>query len=79
MRLSKVFGSNVSSNSETLSSFSSQTEPLLLPCLRSRVVSKLLNYLTAKIIRVALTTLAHMLTCVQTVMCVCEGERAGKK
>ncbi len=34
---------------------------------RSHVVFKLLNYVTDKIIRVAVTTLAHMLTCVQTV------------
>ncbi len=39
---------------------------------RSHVVFKLLNYVTDKIVRVALTTLALMLTCVQT---VCEGER----
>ncbi len=42
---------------------------------RSHVVFKLLNYVTDKIVRVALTTLALMLTCVQI---VCEGERAGE-
>ncbi len=31
---------------------------------RSHVVFKLLNYVTDKIIRVAVTTLAHMLTCI---------------
>ncbi len=40
---------------------------------RSHVVFKLLNYVTDKIVRVALTTLARMLTCVQT-----EGEGAGE-
>ncbi len=43
---------------------------------RSHVVFKLLNYVTDKIVRVALTTLALMLMCVQT---VCEGERAGER
>ncbi len=37
---------------------------------------KLLNYVTDKIIRVALTTLTLMLTCAQT---VCEGERVGER
>ncbi len=32
---------------------------------RSHVVFKLLNYVTDKIVRVALTTLARMLTCVR--------------
>ncbi len=43
--------------------------------MRSHVVFKLLNYVTDKIVRVALTTLALMLTCVET---VCEGERSGE-
>ncbi len=43
--------------------------------MRSHVVFKLLNYVTDKIVRVALTTLARMLRCMQT---VCEGERAGE-
>ncbi len=43
--------------------------------MRSHVVFKLLNYVSDKILRVVLTTLARMLTCVQT---VCEGERAGE-
>ncbi len=34
---------------------------------RSHIVFKLLNYVTDKIVRVALTTLARMLMCVQTV------------
>ncbi len=45
--------------------------------MRSHVVFKLLNYVTDKIIRVALTTLTRMLTCANYV-CVCEGERAGE-
>ncbi len=43
---------------------------------RSHVVFKLLNYVADKIVRVALTTLVRMLTCVQT---VCEWERAGER
>ncbi len=42
---------------------------------RSHVVFKLLNYVTDKIVRVALTTLALMLTCVQICASVRERER----
>ncbi len=50
---------------------------VVVTLVRSHVVFKLLNYVTDKIVRVALTTLARMLTCVQTV-CASEGERAGE-
>ncbi len=47
---------------------------------RSRVVFKLVNYVTDKIIRVALTTLALMLRCVQTIsVSVRERQRAGER
>ncbi len=42
---------------------------------RSHVVFKFLNYVTDKIVRVVLTTLALMLSCVQNYMFVCERER----
>ncbi len=46
--------------------------------MRSHVVFKFLNYVTDKIIRVALNTLALMLKCVQT-MCVSEGETESRR
>ncbi len=49
---------------------------MIFSLVRSHVVFKLLNYVTDKIIRVVLTTLALMLMCVQT---VCDGERAGER
>ncbi len=67
-----VIGSN-----ETLSSFSSRTAPVAVnvtSLVRSRVVFKFLNYVTDKIFRVVLTTLALMLRCVQTI-CVSVRER----
>ncbi len=69
MRLPKVFGRYVSSYSET---FFTNSAVVATSLVRSHVVFKLLNYVTDKIVRVALITSALMLTCVQT---VCEGER----
>ncbi len=67
-----MIGSNV--YSETLSSFFFTNSVILATSLvRSHVIFKFLNYVTNKIVRVMLTTLALMLRCVQT-MCVCEGE-----
>ncbi len=43
--------------------------------MRSHVVFKFLNYVTDKIVRVLLTTLALMLRCVQNYMYICERER----
>ncbi len=75
MRLSKGFGSNISSNSDTLFIFFMDSAVVVASLVRSHVVFKLLNYGTDKIVRVVLTIYALMLTCVQT---VCEGERAGE-
>ncbi len=47
------------------------TNSVVTSLVRSHVVFNLLNYVTDKIVRVALTTLVLMLTCAQT---VCEGE-----
>ncbi len=69
VRLPKVFGRYVSIYSET---FFTNSAVVATSLVRSHVVSKLLNYVTDKIVRVALITSALMLTCVQT---VCEGER----
>ncbi len=69
VRLPKVFGRYVSIYSET---FFTNSAVVATSLVRSHVVFKLLNYVTDKIVRVALITSALMLTCVQT---VCEGER----
>ncbi len=68
-----VLGNNVSGCSETLFSFFTNNAVGGTSLVRSHVVFKFLNYVTDKIVRVVLTTLALMLRCVQT-MCICEGE-----
>ncbi len=74
MCLSIVFGSNVSSYSETKFMFFTNSAVVVTSLVRSHVVVKLLNYVTDKNARVALTTLACMLTTCANCVCVCEGE-----
>ncbi len=59
VRLSKVFGSNDSSNSETFKFiFFTNSAIVVASLVRSHVVFKLLNCSSDKIIRVVLTTLS---------------------